>query len=334
MAFVIVFENKTKECDTFSQLLKILEKNITLANVSKITVVLPDHHYPRGFNTTPGFYAGIYNFNEIATQMFSQDYKYYFDTTTIATKLKQLQQPPTEKKKYIFLDNNNATYQTANELVTVIKSNIATNTINLTKIIDVDTMKIYNYEHGEGKMLSYVNEEVALNEPALESLYVNYKILLIYVENKNNPFKLSKKYICEKKIIPNTLDESTEMDKYHISTINKEFKYDDIKNFIIAKILIVKNDIIIGEIKNNCIFYKGKKLYTLTLGPYFKCGEILHSYENSVGPKAIINNINDIKNESKEYFQKIFYNIFNKDIKDDKNFIKLINLMNTLNNFD
>jgi hypothetical protein len=137
------------------------------------------------------------------------------------------------------------------------------------------------YKYSPEKML-FVSKDDTIQLPynLTEHLICTYTMLIISVEDQNNPFKLTKKYMCEKKVLIQT-NEYEEMQQYRRGQLidhGGEFKFDGLCKGHLVRIFLIKNKIIIGEINEFGVFYKNCFKEHLGRGEFMKCQDAIEAY--------------------------------------------------------
>jgi hypothetical protein len=114
------------------------------------------------------------------------------------------------------------------------------------------------YKYSPEKLL-FVNKDDTLLLPhnLTEHLICTYKMLIVSAEDPNNPFELTKKYMCEKKVLIRENEWNEMYDYYQDHFI--EFKRDGLFKGYLVRVFLIKNNIIIGEINDRGLFYKNYK---------------------------------------------------------------------------
>ena len=122
------------------------------------------------------------------------------------------------------------------------------------KIIIYDIVAKINYKYSSEKLLFVSKDDKTLSDELTKHLTCTYKMLIVSAEDLNNPFKLTRRYICETKVSINGDCEYNEMHRYFTGPIG--FKYDELFKEHLVRIYVLKNNVIICEINNSGMSHK------------------------------------------------------------------------------
>jgi len=202
------------------------------------------------------------------------------DTTTTKSDDTTIPESIEKKIKYILCKDNEAHEYDDDESLKAILIRIK----NMKYIQIIKNMEIYKYDYDSNIFKCGDCGDNKLASEFTAHLFCEYKILVAYAKDKDKPFELTTKIITQDTIRVSE-DEQDEMDKYRISTVGRGFKYSEVVSLgLLAKIYVVKNNNIIGEIKQNSgKYYKGVHFGShLNSSDYFKCTKHLKEYDDIV----------------------------------------------------
>jgi len=290
-------------CNSDSELISILEEKVTDANYKGIKVA------SMTFDNVGIKVNTIYNFNDDATALISKCGAAITLPESITNKLKPKTVPVCIKQevpvcieqtpRYLIIKGQDLYEKSSQDLEKEI-SGLDLQTIRTVIIYDLQTKDTYTFSDTEFVFKSKCkNKQLSLN--LTQHLTATYKMLIVTAEDPTNPFKLTKKYICEKKVLLNNTDESVEMRDYRVVQLvgmGGEFKYDGLTAGHLVKIYFVKNNVIIGELNNKNILYNGVVVNTPNSGEFCKCNSAVSDY---------ITHVNTFRKKSAAEISAIYY---------------------------
>jgi hypothetical protein len=306
-------------CDTFDQLIKELEIVVTSKNIKTIKVV-EDEDYG--------------NIVTISNYWFYHDGSYLhlgwcplvatFPTPSIKQKLDAEKNNPPQNiqttkinENYLLIKDNDVQEKSFDDLQKELSKML---------LSEIQKITLYNladkiiYKFSTQKILFESNNSKTLSDELTKHLTCIYKMLIVSAEDPNNPFKLTKKYICEKKVLIQD-NESLELSQYRRNQLvshGSEFKFDGLFKGHLVRIFLIKNNIIIGEINNAGLFHKNKHKGVIASGAFINCQKAIVSY---------IDYVNEFRKKSFEEIKKIY-----SQMEIDK--IVCLPALNILNNVD
>jgi hypothetical protein len=288
MMFLITgIEGENSWYSTEIELVSRLERIVTLENYQKTKVKVFDnsHHW-----------LGYYCFSASGTHLFLEDdCKKQILTPTINQKLNaelsnnspQSVQPIKTNEKpqtqnYLLIKDNEIQEKSFDDIQ---------KEVSRMSLVDIQKITLYNladkvtYNFSTQKALFESKDGKTLSDELTKHLSCTYKMLIVSAEDPNNPFKLTKKYMCEQKVLLkppfSDVSEYDEMNSYRInqSVINGgEFKVDGLFKGHLVRIFLIKNNTIIGGINHCGIFYKGRHKVPTGSGEFNKCQTAIQSY--------------------------------------------------------
>ena len=310
---------------SLNQLILLLEKNVTVENIKKIRVSLFEKNSFKGdYHFADDYSALIYEKNESLT----------IPTPKIQQIIKsQTVQKETDEPKFVLIKYNDATQMNYDCLLQEV-SKMKLDEIKEISIYDVSHVALYKYLHHKNQFEN--KGGMALPKELTKHLAIFYKMLIVSAEDLDNPFKLTQKYICEKEIVKE--DEGyEEMNKYRTAQLRSnggDFEYENLFKGHLVRIYILKENVIIGEINNRGLYYKGS-FKTVMGDKFIKCTKAMSKYDD---------HLSDFRSKPIEIVKNIFlemareFALFNIHIEDEinnhiTNVDTLVNCMIKLNEF-
>lgn len=166
------------------------------------------------------------------------------------------------------------------------------------QIVDTDILVKYYFDMDEG---CFANEGGFnfLDRSLTDHIKCKFGILIAKIKDLDKPFKFDFEYINEKTLY-NEEDELKLMEKYRRGLLHKkgcancncncknEFMNLNVSNIIVAKLYIVKNGSIIGELKwnrrkeNGILFHRGQIIHPITVNDFFDIAKSIDHHEDIV----------------------------------------------------
>jgi len=249
-------EDSIKKYSHIDLVVDRLMEIVTLENKNIIRVILTDPSAK--LRALPE--VVIYSFDDDAKNLVSDDkLRFNRPTPQINKKLFPASLPPLlslPTQTFLIIHDNIPEEVTMDQLQDRIKKITEKDAKTIT-IFDTTKKEVFTFSD---KVIGFVNSSNEMLLPDfMKHLCVNYKMMIVTAENPNNPFELTKKYICEKTVLVHN-NEYLEMDKYRVSQLTDEggaFKYDGLFKGELVRIFYLRNDVIIGSLTNSGLFYKG-----------------------------------------------------------------------------
>jgi hypothetical protein len=278
--------------DTIDQLIKELEGVVTCENIKTISVVVCEESGGIRFSL-------CYRFTYDGACLFMTDHiEKTIPTPTVKLKLEaesknnspQNVQPIKTNEKpqtpnYLLIKDNEPNEKSFDDLRKEL-SKMSLGEIQKITIYSLTDKVIFKYSP-EKMLFESKDSTIQLSYYLTEHLICTYKMLIVSAEDPNDPFKLTKKYMCEKKVLIKgsefeEMQEYRRVQEHRTDQIAGEFKFDGLFKGHLVRIFLVKNNIIIGEINDRGIFYKSLFKLRLNAGEYEKCQKAIESYINYV----------------------------------------------------
>lgn len=270
MEYKIIINQQSFYCNSVQDLNKILEKETNVNNYKQIIVEHNQFHENENFKE-------VYQFNEQCTKLIKVNGDLQcIETPNINQKLFSKQNIIVQKEgckfdssiipksfmnpQYICVDFKAKNMQEMNYMI--LKDYLSKKTYNEVKnilVYDFHWKVTYKFSDKTHRFESITGHYLSCDLTA--HLMANYKIAILIhdFDTSNNLFMLSIKEICHKTMQTNQ-NEQQELENYRLSIINdKSFEKNFtpfIENSYIAGLYFIKNDKVIGTIKDGMIIYK------------------------------------------------------------------------------
>jgi len=203
------------------------------------------------------------------------------------------------------------------------------------KITIYNSANKFNYKYSPQKFLFKSKDgNMTLSDELTKHLTCTYKMLIFSAENPNNPFELTRKYVCEKKVLIQD-DEFLEMNKYRKDQLvvkGGKFNFNELFKRHLIRIYLIKNNSIIGEFNDRGLFYKNCfKIVDLHTGEFYKCQKAIKSY---------IDHVCEFREKPFEEIEKIYCrmkinnNVYLTALNMPNNVNDMINIMIKANEFE
>lgn len=209
------------------------------------------------------------------------------DNESLCFELNKLPSKPDQKlHKYILIKDNNGQICDWDQLLIELKTIKLWNAMEKIQIIDTidtNTLDKYIYCKKDGNYFHSNNTGDRLE--ICEHLECTLKIMIVYAKDPTKPFELTIDELYEEKhfIEENEFDQ---MSGYRRHTIyDNNFSHRPYKNYLVAKLFVVKNNCIINEIKarDTCgEYYKGHFQREISSGYYYEISKLIAKYNKLV----------------------------------------------------
>jgi len=280
--YLLIKDNKVLgDIATLNQLIKELEKIVTCENIKMIKVLLYERY---GTNACSIYY--YFNHDGSYLHLGGLPLVATIPTPSIKQKLiaesknnpLQNVQPNKIDENYLLIKDNDLQEKSFDDL----KKDVSKMSLDEIQKITIynSTTKIKYKFSTQKSLFENTAGDMTLSDELTKHLLCTYKMLIVSAENPDNPFELTKKYICEKKVLIQD-SEFNEMSAYRKNQpiiAGGEFKFDGLSKGYLVRIYWIKNNIIIGELNDRGIFHKNYFMENLAPGEYHTCQEAVKSY--------------------------------------------------------